>query len=79
MWFDDSGDAEDRAADGGENDIFDSPEQIPEFSPASIRFSMISSNLRCSYYNDLCLNVLEYPETTADKIPEYEHSRGSLD
>lgn len=79
IWFDDSGDAEDRAADGGENDVFDSPAQIPEFSSDCLKFSMINSSLCRSYYNDLCLNVLEYPETTADKIPEYEHLRGSLD
>ena len=79
IWFDDSGDAEDRAADGGENDVFNSPALLPEFSSDCLKFSMINSNLRPSCYNDLCLNVLEYPETTADKIPEYEHPRGSLD
>lgn len=79
IWFDDSGDAEDRAADGGENDVFNSPALFPEFSSDCLKFSMTNSNLRPSCYNDLCLNVLEYPETTADKIPEYEHPRGSLD
>lgn len=79
IWFDDSGDAEDRAADGGENDVFNSPALLPEFSSDCLKFSMINSNLRPSCYNDLCLNVLEYPETTADRIPEYEHPRGSLD
>ena len=79
IWFDDSGDAEDRAADGGENDVLDSPTLLPEFSSDCLRFQMINSSLRTSCYNDLCLNVLEYPETTANKVPEYEHSRGSLD
>lgn len=76
-WFEDKENGDAYAPDDG----LDLPmsTQAPEYFLDGLKFSMINSSLRYACYNDLCLNILEYPETTAHKTPEYEHSRGTLD